>query len=90
MTIHPPSSRHLDPTDRCEHVGELRHKIEYESPGELGEAPKAISTAVRRFISYFWCKFGRQYARALAEAHMAEVCLLALMCFLLVHIFFLF
>ena len=74
----------------CEHVGELRHKKEYESPGELGEAPKAISTVVHRFISYFWCKFGQQYARALAEASRGEVCLLALMCFLLVPIFFLF
>lgn len=72
----------------CEHIAKLRHK-EYKSPTELCEALKAISIIICHFISYFWCKFGWQNARALVVAHRAKVCLLALMCFLLVPIFFL-
>jgi hypothetical protein len=61
------------------HVEVLKRKKDYESPAKLGETPKAVYSAVRRFMSYFWCKFGRQDARSLAEACRAEVCLRTLM-----------
>lgn len=63
----------------CGHVEELKRKKDYENPAKLGEILKAVYSAVRRFMSYFWCKFGRQDARSLAEACRAEVCLRTLM-----------
>lgn len=42
----------------CEHVAELKRRKEFESTAGLGDAPKAVSKAVKNFISYFWCKFG--------------------------------
>jgi hypothetical protein len=38
----------------CEHVKGLRRKKDFESPAELGEAPKNFSKAVKSFISSFW------------------------------------
>lgn len=62
----------------CEHVEGVKRKKGYEDPAGLGEIPKLVSSAVRHFMSYFWCKFGRLDARSLVEAHQAEVYLRAL------------
>lgn len=71
----------------CEHVAELKRKKDYKSPVALGEASKAVSTTVRRFVEHFWCKFGRQDTKALAETHCAEVCV-SLLLFLLYRLHF--
>jgi hypothetical protein len=61
----------------CPHIEDLKKKKkELESLAKLGDSSRVISKAVKNFISNFWCKFGEQDARALAEAHRAEVCLL--------------
>ena len=66
----------------CQHVAEMKRRKHYESPKVLGEAPKDISTTIRHFMGHFWCKFGLQDARVLAEARRAEVHVLLLLSFL--------
>lgn len=58
----------------CGHVEELKRKKDYEGPASLGGASKALMITVRHFMEHFWCKFGRQDARA--KARRAEVCAL--------------
>jgi len=60
----------------CEHIEALKRK-DYEDSAGLGEILKPVSSAVRRFMGYFWSKFGRLDARSLAEACRVEVCLRA-------------
>lgn len=47
---------------------------EFDGLAELGGPLKTLKSGIRHFMSYFWCKFGREDARSLAEAHRAEVC----------------
>lgn len=57
----------------------MKRKKDYESPAALGDASKALATTVHHFLDHFWCKFGHQDARSLAEARHAEVCVFWLM-----------
>lgn len=52
----------------CEHLEDLKRKQDFRKPAELGETPRVISSSVRHFMQHFWCKFGREDARAVAEA----------------------
>lgn len=60
----------------CGHIVEMKRKKDYENPAAHGESSKALATTVCHFMEHFWCKFGREDARALAEAHRFEVCFL--------------
>lgn len=56
----------------CSHFTSLGGKKNFESPALGDSSPEAVKS-VKNFMRYFWFKFGRDDARALAEARRATV-----------------
>lgn len=57
----------------CAHFVELRSRRAFEGPSKLGETSGEVLKPVKKFMKYFWLKFGRANARFLAEARHAAV-----------------
>lgn len=52
----------------CSHFTSLGGRKNFEGPPDLGDSSPEVVKSIKNFMKYFWFKFGRNDARAMAEA----------------------